>query len=141
MDDPTPILYKEESFKIIGACMKVHRALGAGFLEAVYEEALEKEFRHQKIPFKRQVKLEVYYEGVKLQKQYRVDFVCYDAILIEIKAVAQIPTAFYSQVQNYLKCTQKELGMLVNFGTASLTYKRIINLKDSNKSNNSSNSS
>ena len=137
MESSKTILYKEESFKIIGACMKVHRTLGAGFLEAVYEEALEKEFRDQKIPFERQVKLGVYYADVKLKKQYRADFVCYDSIIIEIKAVVQIPTVFYSQLQNYLKCTRKELGMIINFGTSSLTYKRIINLKSSNNSSNS----
>jgi GxxExxY protein len=129
MDATNKILYKEESFTIIGACMKVHGSLGAGFLEAVYEEALEREFQTLKIPFKRQVKLDLYYDNQKLKKQYRADFVCYDAIILEIKAVPQIPVTFYMQVQNYLKCTNMELGMLINFGTPSLTYKRMINLK------------
>ena len=129
MDAANKILYKEESFAIIGACMKVHRALGAVFLEGIYEEALEREFQTQQIPFERQVKLDLYYDNQKLTKQYRADFVCYDTIIIEIKAVAQIPTAFYAQLQNYLKCTNMELGMLINFGTSSLTYKRMINLK------------
>lgn len=127
MDLDNKILYQEESFKIIGACMKVHRSLGAGFLEAVYEEALEKEFLIQDIPFKRQLKLELYYDKEKLNKFYRADFVCYDAIVLEIKAVSQIPDIFYAQLKNYLKCTNMELGMLINFGTLSLTYKRIIN--------------
>ena len=129
LDATNKILYKEESFAIIGACMKVHRTLGAGFLEAVYEEALEREFQNMKIPFKRQVKLDLYYDNQKLTKQYRADFICYDKIIVEIKAVAQIPNAFYAQLQNYLKCTNMELGMLINFGTPSLTYKRMINLK------------
>ena len=129
MDADNKILYKEESFAIIGACMKVHRTLGAGFLEAVYEEALEREFQNLKIPFKRQVKLDLYYGNQKLTKQYRADFICYDEIIVEIKAVSLIPTAFYAQLQNYLKCTNIELGMLINFGTSSLTYKRMINLK------------
>ena len=129
MDAANKILYKEESFAIIGACMKVHRSLGAGFLEAVYEEALEREFQNLKIPFKRQVKLDLYYGNQKLTKQYRADFICYDEIIVEIKAVSLIPTAFYAQLQNYLKCTNIELGMLINFGTSSLTYKRMINLK------------
>ena len=129
MDTADKILYKEESFAIIGACMKVHRTLGAGFLEAVYEEALEKEFHIQNISFKRQVKLSLYYDNELMKKQYRADFVCYDAIIIEIKAVSQIPTAFYAQLQNYLRCTNMELGILINFGTSSLIYKRIINLK------------
>ncbi|RDI58357.1 GxxExxY protein [Flavobacterium glaciei] len=96
MDAANKILYKEESFAIIGACMKVHRTLGAGFLEAVYEEALEKEFQTLKIPFKRQVKFDLYYDNQKLQKKYRDDFVCYDTIILEIKAVSQIPVALYA---------------------------------------------
>lgn len=128
MDSDTKILYKDESFKIIGACMKVHRSLGAGFLEAVYEEALEKEFLIQNIPFKRQFKLELYYDNQKLKKQYRADFVCYDAIILELKAVSHIPDVFYAQLKNYLKCTKMELGMLINFGMSSLIYKRIVNI-------------
>jgi GxxExxY protein len=134
MDAPSKILYKDESYAIVGACMKVHRALGAGFLEAVYEEVLEKEFVSQNIPYKKQVQLDLYYEGVQLKKHYRADFVCYDSIIVELKAVAHIPSVFYAQLQNYLKCTNMELGLLINFGTPSLTYKRILN------SNNSSNS-
>ena len=129
MDTGDKILYKDESFAIVGACMKVHRSLGAGFLEAVYEEALEREFKNLKIPFKKQVKLDLYYDNQKLKKQYRADFICYDTIIVEIKAVSQIPVTFYAQLTNYLKCTKLELGMLINFGTPSLTYKRIINFK------------
>ena len=129
MDAPSKILYKGESYAIVGACMKVHRALGPGFLEAVYEEVLEKEFIIQNIPYKRQVQLDLYYEGVKLKKHYRADFICYDSIIVELKAVTKIPSVFYMQLQNYLKCTNMELGMLINFGTPSLTYKRIVNSK------------
>ena len=129
MDAPSKILFKDESYAIIGACMKVHRALGPGFLEAVYEEVVEKEFIVQNIPYKRQVQLNLYYEGVQLKKQYRADFVCYESIIVELKAVTQIPSVFYAQLQNYLKCTNMELGMLINFGTPSLTYKRIVNSK------------
>ena len=131
MDSIKKIVFKEESFKIIGACMKVHRSLGAGFLEAVYEEAMENEFQIQKIPFKKQVKLELYYDNQKLKKHYRADFVCYDSIILEIKAVKQMPVAFNAQLKNYLKCTKMELGMLINFGTPSLTYKRILNSRNS----------
>jgi GxxExxY protein len=129
MDAPSKIIYKDESYAIIGACMKVHRVLGPGFLEAVYEEVVEKEFVVQNIPYKRQVKLDLYYGGVQLKKHYRADFVCYDSIIVELKAVTQIPSVFYMQLQNYLKCTNMELGMLINFGTPSLTYKRIVNSK------------
>ena len=121
------ILYKDESYKIIGACMKVHRELGLGFLEAVYEEALKKEFSKAQIPFKCQVKLNVFYEGEKLDKHYRADFICYDKIVVEIKSVSQVPLVFYAQTKNYLAATNKELGLLVNFGQSSLTYKRIVN--------------
>lgn len=131
MDSIDKIVYKEESFKIIGACMKVHRSLGVGFLEAVYEETLEKEFQIQNIPFKKQVKLKLFYENQKLKKQYRADFVCYDTIVLEIKAVSQMPVVFNAQLKNYLKCTKMELGMLINFGTPSLTYNRILNSRNS----------
>ena len=123
------ILYKEESYKIVGACMKVHRSLGSGFLEAVYQEALMREFESEGIPYESQVKLPVFYEGEKLKKYYIADFICYDKIIIEIKSVSQIPIVFYSQLKNYLAATKKELGMLVNFGEPSLVYKRILNTK------------
>lgn len=121
------IVLKEESFKIIGACMKVHAALGAGFLEAVYHEALEKELRQQEIPFKSKVKLNVYYNEEKLNKYYVADMICYDEIILELKVQQFIPKASYLQLRNYLKATRKRLGILINFGTPSLTYKRILN--------------
>jgi len=121
------IVLKEESFKIIGACMKVHAALGAGFLEAVYHEALEKELRQQEIPYKSKVKLNVYYNEEKLNKYYVADMICYDEIILELKVQQFIPKASYLQLRNYLKATRKRLGILINFGTPSLTYKRILN--------------
>ena len=125
----TDIIYRDESFAIIGACMKVHRTLGPGFLEAVYEEALEKEFINLKIPYQRQACIQVYYEGKPLKKEYRADFICYDAIIIELKAVTVMPVIFYQTLNNYLKATHTQLGILVNFGTSSLTYKRVLNLE------------
>ena len=125
----TEILFKEESYKIIGACMKVHRELGSGFLEAVYEEALKKEFMNLNIPFESQVKLNIFYNGEQLDKYYKADFICYDEIVLEVKSVSQISNAFYSQLKNYLTATNKRLGILVNFGEASLVYKRILNGK------------
>jgi GxxExxY protein len=130
MESKTEILFKEESYKIIGACMKVHRELGSGFLEAVYDEALMKEFTNSNIPFKSQVKLNVFYEGEQLKKYYKADFICYDKIILEIKSVSQIPIVFFSQLKNYLTATKKELGMLINFGQPSLVYKRILNTKN-----------
>jgi GxxExxY protein len=133
--EKTTILYKEESYKIIGACMKVHSELGSGFLEAVYEEALKKEFKNSNIPFECQVKLNIYYNGEILDKYYKADFICYDNIILEIKSVHQTPNIFYAQLKNYLTATNKELGMLINFGQASLAYKRIINTNNLKNSN------
>jgi GxxExxY protein len=129
--DDTKILFKEESYKIIGACMKVHRELGSGFLEAVYQEALKNGFANSEIPFESQVKLNVFYEGQQLKKYYIADFICYDKIILEIKSVSQVPVAFYAQVKNYLAATKMDLGMLINFGQPSLVYKRILNTKNS----------
>ena len=123
----TDILFKDESYAIVGACMKVHTELGAGFLEAVYQEALEKEFEKRKIPFERQKKLSIFFDGQKLSKYYIADFICYDSIILELKVVNNLGDSQYKQLQNYLKATNKELGVLINFGTQSLSYKRIIN--------------
>ena len=122
------ILFKDESFKIIGICMHIHSSLGNGFLEAVYSEVLEKEFRRNNIPFEKEKKLEIFYNGEKSNKTYRADFLCYDEIIIEIKSVGFLNDNFSRQLQNYLKATNKKLGMLINFGEKSLKYKRIINL-------------
>ena len=123
----TDIVYKEESYKIIGACMRVHSILGPGFLEAVYQEALEREFIKQEIPFVRHQKLTIFYDGVPLRKYYMADFVCYDAIIVELKASHGFFKNQYEQTGNYLKAIDLKLGLLVNFGTPSLTYKRILN--------------
>jgi GxxExxY protein len=120
-------LFKDESYKIIGACMQVHNNLGPGFLEAVYEEALEKEFLMLNLPYLKQAKLNIYYNNEKLDKTYRADFICFDKIIVEIKAVSIVPMAFYNQLRNYLKATNLELGILINFGESSLIYKRILN--------------
>ena len=121
------IIYKEESYKIIGACMKVHAQLGAGFLEAVYQEALEKELGNNKIPFKRQHKLSLYYDGELLKKYYIADFLLYDSIILEIKAIEYLNPKINNQLRNYLKATNSRLGLLINFGKSSLEYKRILN--------------
>lgn len=121
------IIFKEESYKIIGACFAVHNALGSGFLEAVYQEALQKELENCNIPFKKEVKLDLYYNGIKLNKIYRADFICYDKIILEIKAVNHMPNIFYNQVKNYLKATNYRLGLLINFGGSSLEYHRVLN--------------
>lgn len=126
-EENNKILFKDESYKIIGACMKVHSELGPGFLESVYQEALEREFSDSKIPFLKEVKMEIFYGDKKLKKYFKADFLCYNKIIIELKSVSFIPAAHSAQVKNYLVATKKELGILVNFGTPSLTYKRILN--------------
>ena len=120
------ILFKEESYKIIGTAMEVHRELGSGFLEAIYQEALEIEFQNKQIPFDRESRLYVYYKGIQLNKEYMADFICYDQIIIEIKAVSELNTEHQSQLLNYLKATGKKLGILINFGSPSLEYKRMV---------------
>ena len=122
------IIFKEESYKIIGICMNIHSTLGNGFLEAVYCEVLEKEFIKNNIPYKREVKLDLFFNGEKLDKKYKADFICFDNIILEIKAVSFIHENFTKQILNYLKATDKKLGLLINFGEKSLKYKRIINL-------------
>ena len=120
------ILYKDEAYKIIGAAMTVHRKLGCGFLEAVYQEALEIEFENQHIPFQREVPLAISYDGKILKKQYMADFTCYDKIIVELKALNSQESGHEAQVLNYLKATGLKLGLLINFGEKTLKYKRII---------------
>ncbi|AVR46911.1 GxxExxY protein [Christiangramia fulva] len=123
------LLFEEETYKIIGACMKVHRNLGAGFLESVYQEALEKEFNSQKINFQKQLKLKLMYDGQPMKKFFVADFVCFEKILIEIKAASFLIKDAEAQVINYLRSTELPLGLLVNFGQKSLVWKRFINTK------------
>jgi len=123
----TEILFKEESYKIIGACMEVHKKLGSGFLESVYSEALEIEFKKANIPYEREKKLPVFYENQPLKKYFRADFVCYNSIILELKATKFSVDADRQQTLNNVKATKFKLGILINFGTPSLTYKRIVN--------------
>ena len=121
------LLFENETYKIIGAGMKVHKSLGSGFLESVYQEALEKEFTNQKIPFTRQKKLQIKYEGTLLDKYFIADFVCFDQIIIELKASSFIHRDHEAQLLNYLKATEYKVGLLINFGERSLKWKRLIN--------------
>ena len=121
------IYYKEECFKIIGAAMKVHRTLGAGFLEAVYQEALELEFQQLGIPYEREKELIITYNGLELQQTYRADFVCYGKIIVELKAVTGLDNVHRAQTINYLKATNFKLGLLINFGDfEELIWERIV---------------
>ena len=122
------ILYKEESYKIIGACFEVYKDKGNGFLEAVYQECLAIEFKMQKIPFSEKKSLKLSYKGNDLTQTYQPDFICYEDIIVEIKAVKKLNEEHYAQLHNYLKCTKNKLGIIVNFGNyPEIEYKRIIN--------------
>ncbi len=114
------------TYKIIGAAIEVHKELGSGFLEAVYQEALEREFAIQQIPFKPQPIIRIVYKGNLLNKTYQPDFVCYDEVLLEIKAISSLSGVEEAQLINYLKATGLKVGLLVNFGSKSLEHKRFI---------------
>ncbi len=121
------ILFKDESYKILGAAFKVYNTLGSGFLEAVYQEALEIEFQRQSIPFAREKELKIQYDGVELKQTYKADFVCYGKIIVELKAVSSLDDAHRSQVYNYLHATGFQLGLLLNFGCSDeLEKERIV---------------
>ena len=118
------IIYPNESYKIIGCMMNVHRELGCGFLEKVYQEALEREFIDEGIPYKREVNLKIFYRGVPLQQEYIADFVCYDKIIVELKAVKELDDVHRSQAINYAKIAGFGLSLLINFGEKSLVKER-----------------
>ena len=119
------IYLSNESYSITGAAMQVYNTLGAGFLEAVYQEALAIELTKRGIPFEREKDLKIYYDGQELKQTYRADFVCYGNIIVEIKAVADLNDSHRSQVFNYLKATGFKLGLLFNFGhSGGLEFER-----------------
>jgi len=120
------ILYKDESYQIIGFCMEVHKALGPGFLEVLYKDALEYEFSKSNIPFDRERKYEVRYKEIVLPHYFYADFIVFDQIILEVKCATSINDEHIAQCINYLKASSKRLAILVNFGTKSLTYKRIV---------------
>ena len=124
------MIEKEElTGKIINACMEVHNELGNGFLEPVYQEALEEEFKIQGIPYVREKFLPVMYKGKQLKKEYDADFVCYDDIIVELKAVSVLSKPHKAQVLNYLNAANKEIGLLINFGETKLKWERITKFK------------
>lgn len=120
------IIYKEESYAIIGICMDIHNNLGAGFLEIVYKDALELEFRRNNIPYEREKEYQVNYKGSFLPHKFYADFVVYDKIILEIKGITAIPDEFVAQCINYLKVSGNKLALLVNFGELKLNYRRIL---------------
>jgi len=121
------IVFREESYRIIGSCLAVFNKLGSGFLESVYQEALEIQFKQDKIPFVKERKLHIKFDDIQLDKFFKADYVCFDTIIVELKATPFIHKNDLAQVLNYLRATGMRLGILVNFGEKSLTYKRILN--------------
>lgn len=120
------LIYPNEYYEIIGACFEVHKNLGSGFLEAVYSEALMWEFEERNIPYEKNKELSILYKGQHLIKKYYADFVCYDKIIIEMKAIDTLVPEHISQVLNYLKATEMRLGILANFGEHQFHSKRIV---------------
>ena len=119
----------QRTYAIIGAAMEVHRELGSGFLEAVYHEVLTIEMTSRNIQFVHEVELPVIYKGQQLATSYRADFICFDTVILEIKALGKLNTLQEAQILNYLKATGLGVGLLINFGAESLQYKRFVNTK------------
>lgn len=120
------IIYKDESFKIVGACFEVYNQKGFGFTEPIYQECLQHEFRIQGIPFVSQPELPMTYKGLQMVQKFKSDFICFEKIIVEIKAVAALMDAHRAQLLNYLHATNFELGLLVNFGQfPKLVYERL----------------
>ena len=121
------LLLKDEVYAIVGAAMEVHLKLGAGFLEAVYQEALEMEFGDRRIPFERQKQLQVRYKGRVLKCDYFADFICFGEVIVEIKALDRLTTREESQLLNYMRATGARVGLLLNFGAYhELQWKRMV---------------
>jgi GxxExxY protein len=122
------IVFKEESYRIIGACFEVYKEKGNGFLEAVYQECLRMELTEQQILFEEKPRLRLEYKGRPLKQEYEPDFLCFGEIILEIKAVKQLTDEHRAQVINYLKATGKQLGLLVNFGHhPKIEHERFVN--------------
>lgn len=125
------LILKEESYLLMGACMEVYNTLGPGFLESVYQEALSHEFEIRKIPFRREYPMQIMYKDIVLDKKFYADFLCFDQIIVEIKAVETLLPEHEAQLLNYLKATKMPLGLLINFGSGSLQKRRFANtIKD-----------
>ena len=120
------LIYEQETYKIIGAAMEVHSNLGSGFLEAVYQEAFAIELEKRSIQFKQEEKLKIKYKDQVLSKYYEADFICYDKIIVETKAIKELSGIDEAQVINYLKATGLKIGLLINFGAESLEHKRLL---------------
>jgi GxxExxY protein len=116
----------KRTYNIIGVAMEVHKELGCGFLEAIYQEALGREFETRRIPFRPQPIIKISYKGNPLNKVYQPDFVCYHEVIVEIKAISNLSGIEEAQLINYLKATGLKTGLLLNFGAKSLEHKRLV---------------
>ena len=124
---PKHLLFEQETYEIRGAVFEVYREMGCGFLEAVYQECLEKELAKRGVPFVAQQELQILYKGHPLKQIYRPDLVCFDEIIVELKALSKTTPEHQAQVLNYLKATGNQLGLLVNFGShPKATVERIV---------------
>ena len=121
------LIYSEETYQLVGLAMQVHRELGCGFLEPVYQEAFEILLKKSGVPYEREKLLPIYFMGERLKKEYYADFVCYGKIIVEFKAVSELTAVHDAQVMNYLKATRFKLGLLFNFGQNSLVHRRFAN--------------
>ncbi|MGI8601039.1 MAG: GxxExxY protein [Chitinophagaceae bacterium] len=120
------IIFKDESYQIVGLCMEVHRQLGMGFREVIYKDALEIEFRENNLPYQREKLYKIEYKGIILPHKYKADFIVFDQIVLEVKSTSLIVDSFVAQTINYLKASSLKLGMIVNFGEKSLNFKRVV---------------
>ena len=127
------MIYPHEAYEIIGAAMEVHNTLGQGFLESVYQEAMEIEMRKRNIPFTSQSKIQILYKDVPMEHYFVADYVCYDKIIVELKSVSTILPEHEAQIINYLRATGFKLGILLNFNEESLFFKRYPNIMEKAK--------
>jgi len=129
MNEEFPL--KEETYRILGACFEVYNEMGRGFLEPVYQECLELELQLQEIPFESQVTLELEYKSHKLKKRYQPDLICFENVVVEIKAASRLATENEAQLLNYMNAGGFEVGLLINFGHyPKLEYTRLVNQKN-----------
>ena len=128
MCNVTELILKDEVYSVVGCAIEVHKELGFGFLEAVYQEAMELELTQRKIPFDAQMPLAILYKGQRLRKEYNADLICYGQIIVELKALERLSGREEAQLLNYLKATSYRVGLLINFGNSpKLEWKRFVN--------------
>lgn len=129
------LLYKEEVYRIIGAAIEIHKELGPGFLESVYEEAMVLESNKRQIPYETQVRIPIYYKGQKLTKEFIADYIGFGKIIVELKCIPKLTKVEEAQIINYLKATGMEVGLLINFGShGKLEWKRYIRTEKRHRS-------